>query len=155
MTVCSVVISFVIVVVLQFIIETNRFNISGWAFLLLSVACGLLSGAICARITDACLVRRFLSLLGKTPNSNIWKDTIDFDMGTTVVIFLKESGCCFTGVIETVEETDGDPWIILRDYTKDNSTPAKEPYLTRLALNLRDVEHMELYYQKDTTRLLK
>lgn len=139
--------------VLQFIVETTGLKIRGWTFLLLVIVMGLLSGVVCAIIADALWFRKILSLLGKTPNSNIWKDVIDFDIGTTVVVSMKESGHRFTGVIETIEETNGDPWIILRDYSSGDSAPATGPYLTRLALNLRDVEYMELYYQKDTKRL--
>ena len=148
LTLYSVVISYIIVVMIHLIFR----SIIGWEFLLVSILIGILFGTIFAKLLDLPCFAKVMRHLGRTANTNIWKDVIDFDLGTTVAITMKESKMQIFGTIDMIDETDGDPWVILRDYQQGDVPSTNEPYLTRLALNLRDVERIELYYQKETKR---
>ena len=92
----------------------------------------------------------------KSFNSDVWRDIIDYKEGTTLKIFLKNSSVVYIGKLILHEEKGLDSWFVLKDYIcsyldKDEEFNGEDcEYPTTVALNLREVERIELFYCKDT-----
>lgn len=96
------------------------------------------------RITNNLL----LKINHKSLHEDIWRDIIDYKNGTTLRFI-----CCdgiYTGVLVGHEEKGNDSWFVLEDYIVDeeNSEYSSEDvnYETRLAINLKNVKRVELFY---------
>lgn len=94
----------------------------------------------------------------KSINNCIWDDIIDYDLGTTLKVFLKDD-ITFIGKLISREEKENDSWFVLIDYiTIDNkgneyeSRKACEPngFISTLAFPLSEVKYIELYYTEQT-----
>lgn len=85
----------------------------------------------------------------KSPNDDIWKDVIDYD-GTTVVITCEDA--IYTGILTAHEEKGIDSWFILEDYSIEENgvsiDTSHSKYPTKLAVNLKTVKRIELYYSE-------
>jgi len=92
----------------------------------------------------------------KSINSDVWRDIIDHDKGTALKIYLKNQAVSYTGKLWVREEKGNDSWIVIVDYICNYIDDNKEFNgieffkSTAVAINLREVERIELFYEKDT-----
>lgn len=103
-------------------------------------------------ITELKSVNRLLSYINhKSIHNDIWQDVIDYKNGTTLRLICDNA--IYTGVLLIHEEKGNESWFILEDYIveEDNTEYKAEdnPYPTRLAVNLKDVKRIELFYAKE------
>lgn len=84
----------------------------------------------------------------KSLHDDIWNDTIDYKNGTTLRIVCQDS--IYTGVLVGHEEKGLDSWFILEDYTVEENDTVRNSenitYHSRLAINLKNVKRIELFY---------
>lgn len=89
----------------------------------------------------------------KSINSDIFDDIIDYNKKTILNIYLKTSNIYYTGTFWIREEKGLDSWIVLVNYNRINKDTNKlefDPdsfgFKTTVAINLRDVELIEISY---------
>lgn len=84
----------------------------------------------------------------KSIHNDIWQDTIDYKNGTTLKMTCNNG--VYTGVLVAHEENGNNSWFILEDYTVTENNEEYEskniPYKCSLAINLKDVKRIELFY---------
>lgn len=120
--------------------------------------CAVLLSIICVIISEAKIVNRLcLKLNNKTIHENIWADVIEYKRGTTLRLITENA--IYTGVLTYHEEKGNDSWFVLKDYIieEDNKIYKAEKILfdTRIAINIKDVKRVELYYGKKTSMLTR
>ncbi|MDO4304786.1 MAG: hypothetical protein Q4D94_12820 [Bacillota bacterium] len=118
--------------------------------IILSAAAGILS-IILVFITERKFVNKiFFNLNYKSIHDDIWQDIIDYENGTTLRIICDNAE--YTGILAAHEEKGNDSWFVLEDYIiKENgkSYRAKDiSYPSRIAVNLKDVKRVELFYSQ-------
>lgn len=89
----------------------------------------------------------------KSPNDDIWLDVIDYELGTKMRIFLKNSDTYLEGEFTIREEKSNDSWFVLRNYhTYKNGAEInnRDTQKKRLAVNLNTIERIELFYEDET-----
>jgi len=107
-------------------------------------------------VKDYTTVKFFNWATKRSINKNIWRDFIDYKKGTTFKIFLKSNHTVYEGKYHAYQEKGFDSWFILKDYTRnDFDTENKFDYRehgrpTLAAINLKEIERIELLYDNDT-----
>lgn len=104
------------------------------------------------------LLRIFLyKVNNKSINDNIFDDVIDYDKRTNMMVYLKNTPLLYVGRFLYREEKGIDSYICLIDYaclsTKDGQVifdPDKSDMLSTVVINLKDVERIQLQYEKDS-----
>lgn len=93
----------------------------------------------------------------KSINDDIFEDIIDYDKQTMLQIYLKNSDCLYIGTFKMREEKGLDSYIVLIDYASLNKTtkeiifmPSENDKYSTVAINLRDIERIELIYEHDS-----
>lgn len=119
------------------------------------VGAAVLFSIIFALISERKFVNTlFMKINNKSIHNDIWQDTIDYKNGTTLKMIC-DSGT-YTGILVTHEEKGNDSWFIIEDYIVeevDEEYASKDiPYNSRLAINLKKVNRIELFYgdEKDS-----
>ena len=94
------------------------------------------------------------SVFYKSPNDDIWRDVFDYNHGTNLKVYLKETPYYIIGHYITHEEKDDKSWFALSSYSKiDKNTGLSyknEPdYRDRenalITIRLDNVEHIEVF----------
>ena len=84
----------------------------------------------------------------KSLHDDIWNDVIDYKNGTTLRIVCNDA--TYTGILAGHEEKGLDSWFILSDYIIEENgsiqTAEDISHPSRLAINLKNVKRIELYY---------
>lgn len=87
-------------------------------------------------------------LNNKTIHESIWHDIINYKDGTTLCLVCDNA--IYTGVLAYHEEKGEDSWFALDDYIiEENGHESKAEnisYKSRIAIRLKDVRRVELYY---------
>lgn len=93
----------------------------------------------------------------KSINDDIFDDIIDYDKKTMMNIYLKSSDVYYIGRFSFREENGNDSWISLVEYysmDKKTNNPIFNPKAGELnssvAINLKDIERIEIIYEKDS-----
>lgn len=93
----------------------------------------------------------------KSVNEDIFNDIIDYDLPTMMQVYIKNSDVYYIGKFSFREEKGLDSWIVLINYgaIKKNKNkliydPENFNLKSSVAINLRDVERIELIYEKDS-----
>lgn len=93
----------------------------------------------------------------KSINDDIFDDIIDYDKKTMMNIYLKSSDVYYIGRFSFREENGNDSWISLVEYysmDKKTNNPIFNPKAgglnSSVAINLKDVERIEIIYEKDS-----
>lgn len=91
-----------------------------------------------------------LRIGNKTLHDDVWPDVIDYKRGTTLRMICDD--VTYIGVLAYHEERGNDSWFVLDKYIieENNQTYKAENvgYDSRIAINIRDVKRVELYYGK-------
>ena len=87
----------------------------------------------------------------KTPHEDIWLDIIDYS-GTTMRCVCND-GTIYCGKLRFHEEKGIDSWFVFEDYIIEENDGSYGSdgisYPTKLAVNLKNVKRIELFYKKD------
>ena len=93
----------------------------------------------------------------KSINSDIFDDIIDYHKNTLLQIYLKNSNVMYIGTFKLREEKGLDSYIVLINYASlDKNTkevifnPTDNGLQSAVAINLRDIERIELSYEHDS-----
>lgn len=94
--------------------------------------------------------KTLLKINHKSIHNDIWLDVVDYKKGTTLRIVCEDA--IYIGVLYVHEEKGNESWFVLDDYiieenNKENKAEDNE-YPTRLAINIKDVKRIELFYPK-------
>lgn len=115
--------------------------------------------AICATwIRKTKLLQKILyKVNNKSVNDDIFDDVIDYNKRTGMFIYLKTSPIVYIGRFLYREENGADSYIALTDYVclsaDDGETifdPDKSNMLSTVVINLRDIERIQLDYERDS-----
>jgi len=92
----------------------------------------------------------------KTIHEDIWRNIIDYKNGTILKIYLKSQSAIYIGKLAIHEERSLDSWFVLKDYIcmylekNEEFDSSLCPQPTAVAINLNEVERVELLYCTDT-----
>lgn len=103
-------------------------------------------------LSESKKVKEWISKINhKTPHEDVWLDIIDYS-GTTIRCVCND-GTIYCGKLRFHEEKGLDSWFVLEDYIieEDDSSYGSEgiSFPTKLAVNLKNVKRIELFYEKD------
>lgn len=119
---------------------------------------GLLLAIIITWIRNTKLLRIVLYRVNnKSINDDIFDDVIDYNKRTGMFVYLKNSPIVYIGRFLYREENGVDSYIALTDYVclsaDDGETifdPDKSNMLSTVVINLRDIERIQLDYERDS-----
>lgn len=93
----------------------------------------------------------------KSINSDIFDDIIDYNKKTMLQIYLKNSDVFYIGTFKFREEHRLESYLVLIDYASLNKITSKVVFKpnennlkSSVAINLRDIERIELIYENDS-----
>lgn len=108
------------------------------------------------RVYSSNIFKRILIRVGKkTLGNNVFKDAIDFDKRTMMLIYLKESDYFYIGTFKFMDEHDENSYIALINYSifnrADNSLLRNNSdNKMSIVFCLHDIEHIELLYEDNS-----
>ncbi len=119
---------------------------------------GLLLALLLTRFKKAKIFNRLLyEVNNKSINDDIFDDIIDYEKRTMMNVYIKSSDIYYVGRFSFREEKGIDSWITLVEYCrvdkKTNSKlfdPAEGGLCSSVAINLKEVERIEIIYEKDS-----
>lgn len=119
---------------------------------------GLALAFICTQIKRSKLIQRLLyQSNNKSVNDDVFQDIIDYKKPTMLNVYLKSANVYYIGKFCSREELGLDSWIVLINYfsvDKETNNPVFDPdaenYKSTVAINLRDVERIEIIYEEDS-----
>lgn len=129
------------------------FSWSGRVLIITAIAIALSVTAVF--LSESQKVKNLLCRINhKTTHDDIWLDVIDYT-GTTVRCVCND-GSIYSGTLTFHEEKGIDSWFILESYIVEESDGSYESegidYPSKLAVNLKNVKRVELYYSKGGNR---
>ena len=93
----------------------------------------------------------------KSINSDIFEDIIDYDKTTMMKVYIKGSDVYYIGAFKYREEKGLDSYIVLINYASLNKEtvktvfkPSKEGVKSVVAINLQDIERIEIIYDDES-----
>lgn len=96
-----------------------------------------------------------LHINNKSIHDDIWQDVIDYKNGTTLRFICGNT--IYMGILVGHEEKGNDSWFILEDFiVEDSDNYYKSEDMScqaRIAVNLKNVDRVELYYGKPSKSL--
>ena len=106
---------------------------------------------LCVFISELKILNKItLGINNKCVHNDIWLDVIEYRKGTTLRFVCDDA--IYTGKLVKHEENGNDSWFVLDEYIiEENNIKRKAKdmsYPTKLAINLKDVKRVELYYGK-------
>ena len=158
LTISSLFISYIISVfyatIHNFIFINYDFNESIKS--LIYIISGLTFPPIIIFFQNTKLFKKFLRKLNhKSIHEDIFDDIIDYNKKTILQVYIKNSSVMYIGTFKVREEKGSESYIALIDYAAmDVNTknvifnPNKKNLNSSVVINLRDVERIELIYEK-------
>lgn len=138
----------------SFMLKTIDFNEN--IKIVIYVFSAIITATFFSKLYNGNWARRNLSRLGKkTLGNNVFKDVVDFDKKTILLIYLNNSEFFYSGTFKYMDEHDSDSYIALIDYSIFNHADNKlirdnSGNKMTILFCLRDVEHIELLYEEDS-----
>lgn len=119
---------------------------------------GLLLSILCTNLKNTKLFGGLLyKINNKSINDDIFDAVIDYDKKTMMCIYLKSSDVYYVGRFCFREENGINSWISLAEYCrvdKETNSPKFDSHNSEVSssvvVNLKDVERIEIFYEKDT-----
>lgn len=119
---------------------------------------GLLLAILITRLKKTKLFTRMLyKMNNKSINDDIFDDILDYDKRTMLKIYIKSSDVYYIGRFSFREENGIDSWIALVEYNcvdkKTNNKlfdPEAGGLCSSVAINLKEVERIEIIYEDDS-----
>ena len=131
---------------------------SGWTLTAFHIVLAVITALCISKLYESKLFNKFVSKVNyKSLHTQIWRDIIDYDLGTHVNVYLKDKDVVYTGSIIEHEENGNDSWIALSNYIRTNPVSKEICYdstaydlKTIAVVSLRDIDSIELFYDDDT-----
>lgn len=161
-TIWSVILSFLLVTMVN-ILDGVMFPdrvLNSWGLLITPVLLAVLCAFISVWAVKTKLFRWILQTVNhKSINHNIWDQIVDYDLGTEVAVKIKGENVLYVGGLLSIEENGLESWFTLSSHIKMNADDRTIIYDTSeesgarsvLAVNMRDVETIELFYDDSST----
>lgn len=137
-------------------------RLSQWVIIALAFCISIVGSLILAKFLNVNIIKRAMRFWGnKSLNNSIWRDIVDFDQGTKILVSIIGSTYGYLGFLLEMEEKGSESWFALTDWVKvkmdDNNEVAgtfnqvNHPELkSSIVLRLSDVKSMMLFYDKNT-----
>lgn len=124
--------------------------------ILIYVVTGVILSCICTYLKKTKWIQRLLNRTNnKSINDDIFDDIIDYSNPTQMHIYIKSSNIYYVGEFGCREEKGMNSWIVLVNYysadkeTLQRVSPhATEQMRTAVAINIANIERIELFYEK-------
>lgn len=124
----------------------------------LYIITGALLAVLITWIKQTRLIKKIMPYLNnKSVNDDIFDDIIDYQKKTMMSVYLKSSNIYYIGRLAFREEKGNDSWICLVEYgvlDKDSNKiiydPGEADLKTSVAINLSNVERIEMVYEDDS-----
>lgn len=121
-------------------------------------ATGLLLAILFTKLKETKAFNRLLyNINNKSINDDIFDDIIDYDKKTMMKIYIKSSDIYYIGKFSFREENGINSWITLIEYNcvdkKTNKKifdPVEGGLCSSVAINLKEVERIEIIYENDS-----
>ena len=119
---------------------------------------GLLLAILLTKFKKTKIFNRILYRVNnKSINDDIFDDIIDYDKRTMMKIYIKSSDIYYLGRFSFREENGINSWISLIEYNcvdkktnKKTFDPVAGGLCSSVAINLKDIERIEIIYEKDS-----
>ena len=128
-----------------------------YAKIIIECVFAFLLSSLCVAITESKPFNKVYSWLNhKSIHEDIWRDVIDYKLGTTLIIYCNNETVSYTGKLWTHEEKGLESWFVLKDYiinyiNKDEKINSRDiPLKTTIAINLKNIDRIELYYNNNS-----
>jgi hypothetical protein len=157
-------------IIMSFLIKQFFIVLHGYIFISRSFSLGervlicsfgaLLLSIACVYISERKWFNRFMIFINnKSVHSDIWHDIIDYDNGTALRIVCDKENIIYSGTLDCHEEKGNDSWFVLKDYVIEyidgkSVDSRKISSNTKIAVNLKSVDRIELYYTNNEKKSL-
>lgn len=122
---------------------------------LIIVAFSIVLAFCFARISTWKWINKVFGIISyKSINNSVWKDFINFDEGTRVLITVKDNKTMYYGNFLYCEENGENSWFVLSDYAmtidgRNTYSMCKEHPTAKLLIQMKDVSRVELIYDNN------
>lgn len=124
--------------------------------ILVYISIAIVSSVIGARIYNGNFLKGIVSKIGKrTFGNNVFKDVIDFDKKTMMLIHLKDSEIFYGGMFRLMDEHGSNSYISLTNYciySEEDNQLIRDCSNQKMAIvfKLQDIQHIEILYENDS-----
>ena len=164
---CSLVVSYLTQILFRWIhlILFKTVNFDEYVKTTIYILFCIFFALVCAKLKNSKFVLKFIRYFhGKSINSNVMDDLVDYSNGTKARVYIKNTDICYLGQICYVEEKGSDSYISLIHYVVGLVDNHSKPYkLTKLydlkrdigvntiaIFSLRDIDRIELIYEDNS-----
>ncbi len=136
--------------------------VSQWIIMLCAFLISIIVSFLLAKFSNCDSMKKVMrSLENKSINDNIWRDVVDYENGTKILVSLIGSDYGYLGFFLEIEEKGPDSWFALTDWNKVKLNENDEVITSfkhtgdpaiksSIVLRLSDVKSATLFYGKDT-----
>ncbi len=116
----------------------------------------IISAFLLAKLYNSNKIRKLLSIVClKTFGNNAFKDLIDFNKRTMMLVYPKDSEWFYGGAFKLMDENGSDSYIALIEYciyNKEDGQLLRDHSQHKMSITFRmqDIEHIELLYEEDS-----
>jgi len=124
--------------------------------IIIYISIAITSAVLGARIYNSNWVKKLISKIGKkTFGNNVFKDVIDFDKKTMMLIHLKDSQFFYGGMFRLMDEHGSNSYVSLTNYciySEEDNQVIRDCSNQKMAIvfNLQDIQRIELLYEDDS-----
>lgn len=160
LTLCSLIISYIIKaffsILHSFLLVDQEFSepLKTIIYLLFSIFLAIISTKILQSSHIDVSLRK---LNHKVIHDDIFNEIIDYDKGTMMKIYLKNSDLYYIGAFAYREEKGLNSWLVLAKYIclykadhKQYFDPEEQGLDSSVAINMQNIDRIELIYEKDS-----
>lgn len=137
----------------------TRFSQTDWTKILIQIILCIVSSLLLSWGYYKFSINRLVDKINhKSINDSIWDDIIDYDLGTSLKVFLNDGNVCI-GKLISREKKGNDSWFVLSEYitidANGNEYNSKKVcelngFVSTLTFRLSEVKYIELYYTQQT-----
>lgn len=150
----SVIVSYILKAICSIVhknILTER-NFTRYERVIILAVIAIVFSIILVVVTEWKIINNILLRINyKSIHNDIWQDVIDYKKGTTLRITCNDA--IYTGVLFMHEEKGNDSWFVFDNYIIEKGETirhsADSEYPARLAISIKDVKLIEIYYAKE------
>ncbi len=124
--------------------------------IVLYIVTAIITSSLISWLYNSTFIKKILHILGKkTFGNDAFKDVVDYNKKTLMMVYLKESKVMYGGIFKLKDEKGSDSYITLIQYClleKDSNTLIRDfrKEKASVVINLRDVERIEIIYEDDS-----
>lgn len=120
------------------------------------IVTAIIMSCLVSWLYNSVVLKKILYKIGKkTFGNDLFKDVIDYDKRTMMMVYLKNSNIMYGGVFRAKDEHGTDSYISLIEYNiynKENNEIVRrfDEQKASVAINLNDIERIEMIYEEDS-----